>query len=130
MRAPLLVFVLALVGCPGFGQQSRPSTLVEVVDHPTWDGEVEAIVVAYCTECHTSPAINGAPGYFRLDVYDDEGDLSGAASMAARIVSRADAGTMPPGGGGPSEAEIATLEAWVEDGAPETAVDSGGADVE
>jgi cytochrome c553 len=121
------VLLAALVaGCPGFGTQVAQGLIGEAADFPTYDGDVKLILDAYCISCHTSPAAGGAPGYFRLDVFDTSGGVSGAHDMAERIVARTTAGTMPLGGPVLADAEIETLTKWLANGAPRDATDLGG----
>lgn len=119
--------LLLLAGCPGFGTGGPPGTLEEAVEHPTYVDDVKAILDANCIRCHTHPALNGAPQSFRLDVYESDDDVLGAFDKAEKISARTDAGTMPPGGVRLPDAEVDTLEAWFNDGAPYDA-ETGGSD--
>lgn len=123
MHARWLAFIvlLGLAGCPGFGKGSPPSTLDEVPAHPTYNGEVKLILDTYCAPCHTVPPQGGAPDYFRLDRYDEDGDLHGAFFQRDRIKARAcaDPPSMPPGAATqPGDIERATIARWIEQGAP------------
>lgn len=121
---PLL---LPLAGCPGFGSGGPPGGLEEAVEHPTYVDDVKPILDANCIQCHTSPPNEGAPSTFRLDVYETEGDVLGAGDKADRIAARTESGTMPKGGPPLPQAEVDTLAAWSDDGAPYDA-DTGGTD--
>lgn len=118
-----------LVACPGFGQLTAGGSVDTVPDAPSYDEHVATILDRYCAGCHTDPPAGGAPDYFRLDQYAADGDLGGAFDMAARIDARAGGTntTMPPSGNpAPTQVERDTLAAWVADGAPEFAADTGG----
>ena len=76
--------------------------------------DVEPILEANCTGCHTDPPQNNAP--MALDTYED------ASAKAAGIVKRAvdgDPGPMPPSGLVLSADDAETLERWAELGAHE-----------
>lgn len=87
---------------------------------PTWTADVSPIVVGRCANCHAEGGV--AP--FALATYAD------AAPRAAAIAAAATAGTMPPWPAGAGSvalhhdptltaAQIDTLVAWAEGGAPE-----------
>jgi uncharacterized membrane protein len=124
----MLALLPCLLGaCPGFGTTVPGGAVAEVPDQPNYIDHVGPILDTYCAPCHSSPSQNGAPTYFRLDQYADDGDLSGAFSMSARIDARAgSASTMPPSGNpAPTDIERQTLARWVEQGSPESADDAG-----
>ncbi|MGC6486954.1 MAG: tetratricopeptide repeat protein [Planctomycetota bacterium] len=84
---------------------------------PTWAGEVAAIVHRACTGCHRP----GQPGPFPLRTY---GDVHKRRAFVLEVIED---GYMPPwqpshgdfvGDRRLSSAEIATVRAWVEAGAP------------
>lgn len=123
----LVPILLPLAGCPGFGTGSPPGTLGEAVEFPTYVDDVKAILDAKCIRCHGEERKSGAPTSFRLDIYETEGDVLGAGDKADRIVARTEAGTMPLGGPPLEEAEVETLQAWLDQGAPYDD-DTGGTD--
>jgi hypothetical protein len=122
------LFLPLLGACPGFGSGVVAGAVDEVPANPTYDEHVGPILDQYCAPCHTVPAGGGAPTYFRLDQYGDEGSLGGAYAMRDRIDARAgSATTMPPSGNpAPTQIERDTLALWVEQGAPESPGDVGG----
>ena len=90
-----------------------------VPPHPTYDNDVHPFLADHCLGCHSSPPANGAPNIFRLDVYDDVGNVSGAASMSTIMLN--DVEMTPPrmpltGSVGPNGKQM--LANWVADGAP------------
>lgn len=109
-----LVVAAAQVGC-------APA----VPENPTWTEDVRPILMANCARCHTDPPIGGAPGYLRLDRYENwpnpiGGDLLGAGNQAARIADRASNGErpMPPLIGPLTDRQQELLQLWVDNGAP------------
>ena len=92
-----------------------------VPTHPTYDHDVHPYIADHCLGCHSSPSDHGAPSYFRLDIYDDSGNVSGAGSMAPSMRDDAvysNPHQMPPGGGlGPNGKQM--LVNWVTTGAPQ-----------
>lgn len=124
-RLTLLSALLSLTACKGDDPADTQGDSDGADATPTWHGDVAPIVEARCASCHT----DGGIGLFGLDSYE------GAKPMAALMVSTVDAGTMPPWAAHDtdsctpplpwkddlrlSEAEKATLRAWVEAGAPE-----------
>lgn len=118
------VWVLWGSGCGG--EEAKPAgDSGSSADGPTWHGEVAPIVVAHCGSCHTEGGV--AP--FVLDTH------AGAAPLAEAMLSSVESGSMPPwyavetdecdpmlpfeGDLRLSDADRATLVAWVEAGAPE-----------
>ena len=86
-------------------------------DSPTYDLDVHPYFADHCLTCHGSPSANGAPTYFRLDVYDDTGTVPGAMSMSASAVADVQSARMPVGGGvGPNGKQM--LVRWVDNGSP------------
>jgi mono/diheme cytochrome c family protein len=70
-------------------------------EEPTWADDVRPILAANCVRCHGSPAVNDAPPWFRLDVYedtftDDNRQIRGAGAMAEFMWLRTSEETMPP----------------------------------
>jgi Copper type II ascorbate-dependent monooxygenase, C-terminal domain/Copper type II ascorbate-dependent monooxygenase, N-terminal domain len=109
--------LLVVVGLGACGKEE----LSEGPAAPAWYGEVEPIVRARCQSCHQAGGI--AP----LDLGDYQTAATWAGAMAASVTSR----TMPPwlvtddGSCGDfrdsawlSDAEIETLVAWADGGAP------------
>lgn len=107
---PLMISALVLTACgddPGGEPTDEPGGDVTYAD-------VAPILEANCTGCHGVTPSNGAPN--SLVGYDN------ASARVAGIVRRgidADPGPMPPSGVVFSDAEIDTLLAWQEAGAPE-----------
>ncbi len=58
---------------------------------------VQAAMEDHCVSCHGATPINGAPGTFRLDIFDSE--EQGTDSVADRVILRSVNGSMPPPGG-------------------------------
>lgn len=83
----------------------------------TFDADVEPILTARCTGCHSSALTgserNGAPAGLNWD------DYASAAAHSERIYLRCNAGTMPPNGPKLTDDEISVLLAWDTQGAPE-----------
>jgi mono/diheme cytochrome c family protein len=77
----LLPYLLLVAGCSG----------PEAPDDPTW-ADVQPLLASHCVRCHGSPAINGAPDGFRLDVYGDTvadgGRTVRGASTVAEFIRR------------------------------------------
>lgn len=121
----ILTLLLALAagfgiaGCPGFGDELGP--IASVPDFPQYSVDVRPLLDRYCNECHSSPPAQGAPGYLRLDVCEDQGGILGARSQADRSASRtAQVKTMPPASYSrqPTQIERDILQRWAETGAP------------
>jgi hypothetical protein len=121
------MLVLLVLGCPGLGTGVPAIDSVPAV--PTWEADVGPLLAERCTGCHTVPQQGGAPDYFRLDRYAEEGGYLGAYEQKELIILRAvysDPYQMPLLPLDPLDAtEKAVLEAWVEAGAPEHAEDTG-----
>ncbi len=97
--------------------------LVYVPEHPGYDEDVRPLLSDHCVLCHGRPANRGAPGYFRLDAYDDTDDVAGVFRMfrdrgaLATIESK----EMPPGakdGEGVGPNGVLMLKRWIADGLP------------
>ncbi|MBM4367678.1 MAG: hypothetical protein FJ102_15810 [Deltaproteobacteria bacterium] len=119
---------LVFLACPGFGSQTLGGGSSEVPADPTYVEHAGPILDDYCAPCHGETPSGGAPDYFRLDAYENDGSRDGAVEMADRIVARAtgDSPTMPPAyATQPSDIDREILAAWVADGAPYGA-DTGG----
>ncbi|MCX6140548.1 MAG: T9SS type A sorting domain-containing protein [Candidatus Kapabacteria bacterium] len=86
---------------------------------PTWSNDVATIVYSKCTPCHRTGEI--AP--FTLESYDDAANRSGSIK---RVVQSRIMPPWPPAAGhgdfmgnrSLSDAEISTISAWVDAGAP------------
>jgi hypothetical protein len=100
-------------------------------DAPTWHGDVGPIVEAHCATCHT----DGGVAPFALDDYDD------VAAVAALVKASVSSRSMPPWGATDADIglrfdislspeQIATIEDWVDAGAPEGDPDAPGAPIE
>ncbi len=115
------VALLALSGCPGFGDKTL-AELEGIGGDVTYHADIRPIIEARCFPCHTDPAKFGAPN--PLANYEQAAAF--ANRMDIRVVQE---GTMPPGGGVLDE-EKALISAWVQAGAPEgTALDMGPPDL-
>lgn len=121
MRTDLLIIALlslVIAGCPGFGDEV--GAITEVPDKPTWDDHVAPLMDRYCNDCHSEPAREGAPGFFRLDICENT-ELLGAKSQAARNTLRTTTlQSMPPASYSPQPTQIEReiLERWEATGAP------------
>jgi uncharacterized membrane protein len=100
---------LLLVLCPPACTIAVPD-IPPPPDHPTYDHDVHPYIADHCLVCHSSPSDHGAPTYFRLDVYADSVNLSGAGTMAPTMRDDAvysNPHQMPPGGGlGPNGKQL------------------------
>jgi len=85
-RTLALPLLAVLVGCPGLGNQ-EPPIADTLPAEPTWTEHVKPILDTYCSECHSDPPQQAAPGTFRLDVCETLGK-PGASSQSAKIVIR------------------------------------------
>lgn len=99
----------------------------DIPTNPTWFGEIQGILRAGCGRCHSEPAANGAPTYFRLDRYvRNDGVSQDAWDLKESIVSRAvnlEDSPMPPDLL-LSDRQRDILERWVEQGAPKGSRDN------
>jgi hypothetical protein len=112
-----LPLAVGLSGCD-FGVPDISS----VPANPTFDADVKPLLDDHCNLCHGKNESYGAPGNFRLDVYDNVGSTAGAKAMARSIVEEVDEDSMPPAaewgdGMGPNGKKL--LKRWVEQGSPE-----------
>lgn len=120
-RVSYLAVLGALVGALSSQAACQPA----VPDNPTWTEDVRPILMANCVRCHTDPPIGEAPGYLRLDRYDDwptddGGTVIGAAALAMSIANRvgnAD-NPMPPIIGPLNSRQQEILQLWADNGAP------------
>lgn len=99
-------------GCGIGDQPCQPSLPVE--DCGDNEVAVQAIMDAHCAACHGQTPVAGAPGGFRLDVYDGSpAGEKGTLQTQDRVIARSVDGTMPPAGiPALSAAQIETLETW------------------
>lgn len=114
----LILLSVFLMGCPGFGDEAPP--VLDVPELPEWKRDVLPLMEKYCTECHSVPATQSAPGYFRLDECENA-DVSGASTMAALNALRtSQLKTMPPPSYPlqPTETEREIFQQWFNTGAP------------
>lgn len=106
------VALLSMTSCGIGDQPCQPTLPVEACG----DNEVavQAIMDTHCAACHGQTPVAGAPGGFRLDVYDGSltGEL-GTLQRQERVIARSINSTMPPVGFPALSAEqIETLETW------------------
>jgi hypothetical protein len=117
VRRLALPLLLALAGCD-FGVDD----ISEVPENPTYEADVRPLLRNHCTLCHGVPAKRGAPGNFRLDQYDDDGEgRFGVRSMAGALVKEVREDEMPPAaewGDGVGRNGKELLERWLAAGAP------------
>lgn len=123
-RVATLIVTLAIlsIGCPGFGSEELGDDFARLPDNPTWE-DVSPVFDAYCNDCHSVPAQEGAPGGFRYDRCEDTENELGASSYAERAkVRTVDAlpSPMPPVtySPQPTPADVELLRRWVENGGP------------
>ena len=123
------MFLLLLACTPETSKNPGGDDSAAVGDAPTWYQDVAPIVVENCAGCHNP----SGPGF-------DLSDYAHASPMAGAMANATSAGRMPPWGAKEdencapttpwkddrrlSEAQIATLAAWAEAGAPEGNADS------
>ena len=107
------------LACGGSGADSAAETEpVDCTIATTWTTVGAPFVYTWCTPCH-SPVLTGADRQGAPEGVDFAtlADVQGrAASFEARVF--AEAGMMPPAGG-PSEAELEAVAAWLDCGLPE-----------
>lgn len=119
--ATLCVLVGLSTACDGFGSKSPGLLFQEVPAEPNYVDHVAAMMDAYCNECHADPPRLGAPGSFRLDVYEDT-DVPGVVTMAQdsldTMVGAAGRPMPPRASPQMSDAEIEAFEVWIGDGMP------------
>lgn len=119
-RAGFLLTLPFLLACPGLGDEEGG----DVPENPTWNDDIQPILAENCATCHTDTPSNGAPDGFRLDSYADDADDIGAFQFRCDVRNRAVNGNpsfMPPSTGPIGSTERATIERWIEQGAPEFA---------
>lgn len=90
--------------------------------NPTWEDDVKPILAANCVRCHRSPAVNGAPTNFRLDICEEAGGVLGASDQVVRILARGTSPgnlAMPPPPAAPlSDRQIEIIQNWQVNGTP------------
>ena len=110
-----ILVVATLVGC---GAKKDPiqcgeNALAEMTD-VTYTRDIEPILADHCLGCHDATRAgvdrNSAPAGVDFDTY------TAANVWSDRIVARASAGTMPPGGGPMALDDRCRLVAWQEGG--------------
>jgi len=125
MRMPIPSILLFTVVATFASCHYASSDLVYVPEHPGYEEDVHPLVSDHCLVCHGYPSNRGAPGYFRLDVYDDTGDTAGALRMFKDrgAMSTIDTKAMPPAakdGEGVGPKGRLMLQQWIADGMPKT----------
>ncbi len=81
----------------------------------TYSGKVSAIIQQNCLVCHSQAANNGnvtLEGFQRLKTYADNGKLLGVITHSAGFIP------MPQNAPKLSDCDIATIQQWVAQGAP------------
>lgn len=110
------LFVFSLTGCYyDVEEELYPNPSACDTSNVTYSLSVAPIISSNCYVCHSSAAAQGGvilEGYNAIKGFVDAGSLLG--------VIRHDAGysPMPQGGAKLSSCNIATIEKWVSDGAP------------
>jgi len=115
---PLLLWLIPLTAC------GVPETGDSAAEGPTWNADIAPLVTERCGSCHTAGGIGPS-----FDTYGDAAPL--ASAMASAVAS----GQMPPWDAietdecerrlplandpSLSDDDIALIERWAEDGAPE-----------
>lgn len=105
-RALLPLLLLSLSACGIGDKPCQPGAAP--ADCGGIEIQVQTVMDAKCASCHGEMPIAGAPGGFRLDIFEG---TDGTDSRAARVIARSLDGTMPPGGGLTTE-ETATISKW------------------
>ena len=116
------------MACEGFGTQTVLGTLGQVPDTPTYSEHIAPLMEVHCDECHSDPATQGAPDYFRTDVYDspDEPGLFETRHLNLERMVNTPSRPMPPTNLPPMSAiELETFALWVDLGAPFGPSDTG-----
>jgi hypothetical protein len=115
---PAVVLMVAFSGSCSYGV----ADISGVPDSPTFNKDIYPLYRDHCLVCHSSPPNRGAPGYFRLDVYDDTNNVTGAMNMASSCIHDVSINRMPPGaqsGDAVGPNGRAMLQKWVDNGAPQ-----------
>lgn len=111
-RALWASLALALVGCPGFGDE-----YLTVDETPRFTADVQPILERWCTSCHTDPPTSGAP----MPLLTHGQVVAFLEPVRVRTLVQQ---TMPPGGGMDPD-DRAVLGAWIAAGAPDDTPDGG-----
>lgn len=115
-RALLFLAVSTFASC-----HYAASDPVYVPDHPGYEEDIHPLFSDHCLLCHGHPANRGAPGTFRLDVYDDTDGIAGALSYGRTALYDVQSKKMPPAandGEGVGGNGILILQRWIADGLP------------
>jgi hypothetical protein len=118
MKRSIVIF-LVLAGAMSCHYASPD--LVWVPDHPGYEEDVHPLFSDHCLLCHSSPPNRGAPGTFRLDVYDDVGKVLGAYTYGPAAIDAIEKKRMPPAakdGEGVGPNGLLMLQRWADDGSP------------
>ena len=116
-----LFLALVLMGALSASCNYGIADISGVPDNPTFNRDIYPLFRDHCQLCHGSPANRGAPNTFRLDVYDDSGDVAGAMTMAGMSLWQVQENLMPPSakaGDGVGPNGQAMLQKWVDNGTP------------
>ncbi len=108
-----VVLMLAFFGSCSYGV----ADISGVPDNPTYSKDIYPLYRDHCLLCHSSPPDRGAPSYFRLDVYDDTNNVTGAMNMASSSAYDVSINKMPPGaksGDGVGPNGRAMLQKWAD----------------
>jgi len=86
----------------------------------TFSGEIEPILVAHCSLCHSGSSPAGGLDVTSYDVLvNQSGVVVPGDADGSKIIQFLEGGVMPPPGNKPpSDDEIAAIRAWVQAGAP------------
>jgi hypothetical protein len=116
-KTTISILFISLLGC-NYGIRDIGS----VPDKPTFNRDIYPLYADHCLVCHGSPPNRGAPSYFRLDTYDDVGDVAGAKTMAGASLLAVQSVRMPPAaqsGDGIGPNGLQMLQKWVQNGSPQ-----------
>ncbi len=120
MRQLLPVVALCLFG--GSCSYTVPD-ISSVPTNPTYYNDIWPLYQDHCLLCHSSPPDRGAPPYFRLNVYADDGNgVSGAQTEGSPSVHDVQIKRMPPAaqsGDGVGPNGLQMLLKWQANGFPE-----------
>jgi hypothetical protein len=123
MRQFLAVLAVSLLGGACSNSIYAVSDISSVPANPTYNNDIWPLYNDHCLLCHSFPANRGAPNYFRLDVFGNDGSgVIGAQTMGSISVHDVQIQRMPPaakdgGGVGPNGLEM--LLNWQTNGFPE-----------
>lgn len=116
---PVLVLMVGILLVMGCGEDPVDTALADCAEDTNWTTVGAPFVYTWCTPCHSpdlkgADARQGATEGVNFASYDDV--VSRADRFEIRVF--AESGPMPPTGG-PSEADLAAVAAWLECGMPE-----------